>query len=73
LGGSTITSAPTPRWRSFESLSIPIINPTISRIRVTSTATAVMLIREHMGRCSKLESTSLFIGYPKRPIILAPS
>src|SRR6185312_601913 len=55
-GGRTNTSAPMPYWRVFESLSMPSERPTISRIMLTSIATATMLIIERMGRWARLET-----------------
>src|SRR5919198_573102 len=48
-GGMTTTSAPKPAWRWRESFRMPRERPTISRIRVTSSAMAIM--RFIMGAC----------------------
>src|SRR5438876_7318899 len=61
-GGCTITSAPMPRLRARASLSMPTINPTTTRISTTSTATAITLISERIGRCTRLATTILFIA-----------
>ena len=61
LGGCTITSAPMPAWRCRASFSMPTESPTISRISVTSSAMATMLISDRMGRCTRLATIILFI------------
>src|SRR5262245_21161972 len=60
-GGATTTSAPMPACRWRESLSMPMERPTISKMRVTSKAMAMMLIRDRMGRCARLATIILFI------------
>src|SRR5882762_1898856 len=60
-GGSTITSAPMPCCRVRESFSIPNEKPTISRISVTSSAIATMLISDRSGRCARLATIILCI------------
>src|SRR5579871_987275 len=60
-GGITMTSAPMPACLCLESLSNPRQSPTISRIKVTSSAMATTLIRERTGRCARLATIILFI------------
>src|SRR5919108_2481023 len=60
-GGMTTTSAPKPAWRWRESFRMPRERPTISRIRVTSSAMAIMLITERTGRCTRLATIMRFI------------
>ncbi len=60
-GGSTSTSAPMPAVRVRLSCSIPSERPTISRISVTSSATATTLISERSGRCTKFPTIMRFI------------
>src|SRR5882762_2190413 len=60
-GGSTSTSAPIPAARARVSCSIPSERPTISRISVTSSATATTLISERSGRCTKFPTIMRFI------------
>ena len=60
-GGMTITSAPIPACLCLVSFRMPSDNPTISRIRVTSRATATILIRERIGRCTRLPTIIRFI------------
>src|SRR5438445_6656624 len=60
-GGNTITAAPIPAWRDRESFSNPIEKPTMSRMSVTSSAIATMLMAERRGRCARLETIILFI------------
>src|SRR5258708_4006107 len=61
-GGFTMMSAPMPAWRVLLSLRIPVERPTISRIRVTSTATATMLMADRSGRYTRLATIILFIS-----------
>ena len=67
-----IRSAPMPLVRCFWSFNMPMKIPTIERIIITSIATAVMLIRDRIGRCRMLAITSLFIdsGGLQRPASL---
>src|SRR4029077_11530190 len=60
-GGSTSTSAPIPAARVRVSCSIPRESPTISRISVTSSATATTLMSERSGRCTRFPTTMRFI------------
>src|SRR5258706_2057925 len=60
-GGRTSTSAPIPAVRVRVSCSIPSERPTISRISVTSSATATTLISERSGRCTKFPTIMRFI------------
>src|SRR6267143_420089 len=60
-GGRTSTSAPIPAVRMRLSCSIPSERPTISRISVTSSATATTLISERSGRCTKFPTIMRFI------------
>jgi hypothetical protein len=60
-GGCTIRSAPMPRVRSAASFSMPSAKLTMTRMSVTSTATAMIEISVRMGRCTRLETTILFI------------
>ncbi len=61
-GGCTIRSAPMPTVRFLASFSIPSDRPTITRISVTSTAIATMLINDRTGRCNRFAKIILFIG-----------
>src|SRR4051794_11877698 len=64
-------SAPMPTWRSRVSLSMPTDRPTITRIKVISTAMATMLMRERIGRCTRLATIILFMdGFPLSAISL---
>ena len=54
-------SAPMPTCRFLVSVSMPIERPTMRRIRVTSTATATMLMMVRKGRCTKLAKIILFM------------
>ena len=61
-GGCTMMSAPMPTWRFLASLSMPMERPTMSRIRVTSTATATTLMMVRNGRCTRLAKIILFMS-----------
>ena len=65
----TTTSAPIPACRCFESFTMPNESPTISRISVTSRATATTLIKERIGRYSRLPTIILFIM--KWPLVVS--
>ena len=60
-GGCTMMSAPMPTCRFLVSVSMPTERPTIRRIRVTSTATATMLMMVRKGRCTRLAKIILFM------------
>src|SRR5271165_7165435 len=62
LGGCTMMSAPIPACRLRPSSSMPIDRPTISRMSVTSTATATTLIMVGNGRCTRLARIIRFMG-----------
>src|SRR3954465_1033886 len=64
-GGLRRMSAPVPAVRILLSFKIPSERPTISRISVTSTAMATMLINDRIGRCTRLERIIFFIGVPR--------
>src|ERR1700691_2167116 len=70
-GGSTITSAPIPAARDCWSCSMPMHKPTISRISVTSSATATMLIIDRTGRCTRFPTIIRFIMPALRLLALA--
>ena len=61
-GGRTMMSAPVPFCRALLSSRMPSASPTISRIKVTSTATAVMLMIDRSGRLVRLATIILFMG-----------
>src|SRR5689334_16133989 len=63
-GGLTMMSAPTPACRCLESFSMPSEKPTITRMSVTSTAMATMLMTVRIGRCTRLATIILFIERP---------
>src|SRR5436309_1629255 len=63
-GGRTRISAPVPAVRFLLSFRIPSESPTISRMSVTSTAIATMLMSDRIGRCTRLEMTIFFICVP---------
>src|SRR5579864_3229443 len=58
-----MTSAPIPACRCFESFSIPSEKPTITRMSVTSSAMAMMLISDRTGRCTRLATIIRFINF----------
>src|ERR1700690_3796214 len=60
-GGRTRMSAPIPAVRARESCIMPRQSPTISRIMVTSSATATMLIRDRIGRWPRFPTIMRFI------------
>ena len=60
-GGCTMMSAPIPACRLLLSFRMPSMMPTISRISVTSTATATTLMRVRNGRCTRLAKIIRFI------------
>src|ERR1017187_6658291 len=60
-GGMTIRSAPTPSWLSFDPFTKPEKSATTSRIMVTSSAIAHIVINDRVGRCTRLATTILFI------------
>src|SRR5271165_1659180 len=64
LGGCTMMSAPIPACRFRLSSSMPTDKPTISRMSVTSTATATTLIMVRNGRCTRLARIIRFMEWP---------
>src|SRR5271165_6007293 len=72
LGGCTMMSAPIPACRFRPSSSIPMDRPTISRMSVTSTATATTLIMVRNGRCTRLERIIRFMEWPLFAFRLSP-
>ena len=62
LGGWTKRSAPMPVLLARLPLTWPMKTPVMERIMMTSMATASTLMATRIGRCTRLPSTSLFIG-----------